>query len=55
LLNACVRLASQNRFAAELQEIAMLQSERVAGLLSVISSPEAVRTQDSVAVYLQRL
>ena len=48
LLNACVRMAWQNRFAAELQEIAMLQSERVADLLSVISPPGAVRTQDSV-------
>ena len=55
VLNACVRLASQNLFGAELQEIAMLQSERVAGLLSVINPPETVRTQDSVAVYLQKL
>jgi len=54
-LNACVRLASQNCFAAELQEIAMLQSERVAGLLSVISPSETVGAQDSVAVYLQKL
>lgn len=50
LLNTCVRLALRNAFAAELQEVAMLQSERVGGLLSVIASAETVRSRDSLAI-----
>lgn len=50
LLNTCVRLASRNGFAAELQEIAMLQSERVANLLSILNPVEAVRSSDPLAV-----
>ena len=50
LLNTCVRLASQNSFAAELQEIAMRQSERVADLLSVLNPGETVSPPGSLAV-----
>ena len=50
LLNTCVRLALRNSFAAELQEIAMLQSERVASLLSILNPVEAVRSPDALAV-----
>jgi N-acetylglucosaminyldiphosphoundecaprenol N-acetyl-beta-D-mannosaminyltransferase len=50
LLNTCVRLALQNSFAAELQEIAMRQSERVASLLSILNPVEVARSQDPLAV-----
>jgi hypothetical protein len=50
LLNACVGLASRDKYAAELQEIAVLQSERLAAILSVIETRESALPTDSVAV-----
>jgi N-acetylglucosaminyldiphosphoundecaprenol N-acetyl-beta-D-mannosaminyltransferase len=50
LLNACVRVASRNGFGAELDELVMLQSERVGPVLSIISSRDAARPSDSLAM-----
>jgi N-acetylglucosaminyldiphosphoundecaprenol N-acetyl-beta-D-mannosaminyltransferase len=50
LLNACVRVASRNGFAAELQEIAMLQPEGAGPLLSIISSRDTSGPSDSLAM-----
>lgn len=51
LLNICVHLASQNGFGAELDEIAILQSERAGRpLLSFINARDAARTSDSLAI-----
>lgn len=46
LLNACIRLARADGFAAELHELAMLQSDRVAEMLALMSPPEAVSAAD---------
>jgi N-acetylglucosaminyldiphosphoundecaprenol N-acetyl-beta-D-mannosaminyltransferase len=50
LLNTCVRVASRNGFGAELDEIAMLQSERARPLLSIISSRDTSRPSDSLTM-----